>query len=214
MDVQLKVARTRLRFHNGNKYKVITGRASWNQRIKWMKRRGGQPLQEKFTVKQLMWRFVGGNGRWCALPDQASLETAKRQDVENPGDLWEHPLAQKSPPLPVRMKNLKKSNEEIQQIHRADGDSGLWEEGIVSLRSKLVFGETSPPSHQVQETAHIRGCRSRAEWLLRAAGQRWSGGWSAPLRVLKGSVGSHAGVCERACVFWACFNCSRAPLSN
>lgn len=47
-----------------------------------------------------MWRFVGGNRRWCALPDQASLETTKRQDVENPGDLWEHSLAQKSLPSP------------------------------------------------------------------------------------------------------------------
>lgn len=87
------------------------------------------------------------------------------------------------------MKNLRK-NEENQQIHRAGGESELWEEGIVSLRSKLVFGETSPPSHQIREAAHIRGSRSGADWLLRAAGQSWSGGRSAPLRALKGSVGS------------------------
>lgn len=55
MDVQLKVAGTRFRFHNGNKYKVITGRVKTNKVGETTGAAGGSsPLQEKFTVKQLM----------------------------------------------------------------------------------------------------------------------------------------------------------------
>lgn len=35
------------------------------------------------------------------LPDKASLEEAKRQDIQNPNDLWEHPLAQILPLTPA-----------------------------------------------------------------------------------------------------------------
>lgn len=86
------------------------------------------------------------------------------------------------------MKNLRK-NEENQQIHRAGGESELWEEGIVSLRSKLVFGETSPPSHQIREAAHIRGSRLAA-----------SGGWTerAPA-CFKGEC--RVSACSRARLF-------------
>lgn len=116
---------------------------------------------------------------------------------------------------PVRMKNLKKRNEENQQIHRADGDSGFWEEGIVSLRSKLVFGETSPPlPPSPGDCTH-----PRKQKRSRLAA---SGGWTALVRRLERAAVCFKGecrvecqcVCARACVFSACFNSAHVSLSN
>lgn len=79
------------------------------------------------------------------------------------------------------MKNLKKRKQENQQIHRAGGESGLWEEGIVSLRSKLVFGETSPPPTKsgrlhtsAEAQAEQTGCYGRLDSAGQAAGARSS----------------------------------------
>lgn len=93
------------------------------------------------------------------------------------------------PPAP--MKNLRK-NEENQQIHRAGGESGLWEEGIVSLRSKLVFGETSPPSHQIRETE----THPRKQERSRLAA---SGGWTELVRRPERAPACFKEECRVAC---------------
>lgn len=74
-----------------------------------------------------------------ASPDKASVEKAERQDIENPHDLWEHPLAHRSLPEPGWLKNLlggKKSKKEKKYMGEKKNKKQSSAHPHVSLRAR------------------------------------------------------------------------------
>lgn len=127
--------------------------------------------------------------RWCALPDQASLETTKRQDVENPGDLWEHSLAQKRPPSPD--EELK---EEWRKSANPQSARRVWAVGGRHRLSEIqacLWGNFSP-SHQIRETE----THPRKQERSRLAA---SGCWTELVRRPERAPACFKGECRVAC---------------
>lgn len=219
MDVQLKAARTRLRFHNGNKYTVITGRASSNQQIKWMKRRGGSRRIEsvagkvyseaadvkvcwrKRTLVRLTWSSLLGN----------SKKTRCRESGWPVGASSGSKIS--SPPSP----NEELEEEQWRKSTNPQSRRRFWALGRRHRLSKIqacLWGNFSPLPPSPADCTHPR--------MQKQSRVAASGGWTALVRRLERAAACFKGECRVACrcvwagvcVFWACFNCSRVPLSN